>query len=289
MNKTNIFLILILSIFSGLYSCSALKNPAKIKTYVQFSTSKGSFAIGLYEGTPNHRNNFINNINNKIYDSCLVYSVIPNGIQRLGLPKNVTEDEFLTNNFSLNNIPAEINKKLLNKTGAVGMVRLANNTNPDNYSDSQLFYLVEGVKTDEKLLKTLEAKRNAPLISNYMTVFLDRPENKMYKDSLDFYKSTSKNSDWSRLYSELSKSVIPEIEKDGKNLFKISDYQLKMYSEFGGAPIYDSQYTVFGEIVCGIEILTKLSESKTRIGNQPKENIYILSARILTKKEFKNL
>lgn len=289
MNKTNIFFILIFIIFSGLYSCSGIKNSTRIKTYVHLTTTKGSFVIGLYEGTPSHRDNFINNVNDKIYDSCLVYSIVPNGIVRLGLPETITEDQFLNKNLSEGRISPELNEKLLNKKGAVGMLRLSNDLNSDGSSDTKLFYLVQGIKTDAKMLKTLEAKQNAPIISEYMTVFLKRPENKEYKDSLDFYKSSSKNTDWSRLYAELSKLVIPEIERDGKKIYKMSDYQNEVYSEFGGAPLYDEQYTVFGEIVYGIQILTKFSELKTNIQNKPKENIYILSAKILTKKEFEEM
>lgn len=289
MNKTNIFYILIFIIFSGFYSCSVMRNPAKIKNYAQITTTEGDFVIGLYEGTPLHRDNFISNVNNGIYDSCLVYSVIPNGIMKLGLPENITEDDFLNNSLSKRHITSEMNEKLINKTGAVGMLRAPNDKNPDKFSDSELFYLVEGIKTDKKMLGTLEAKRNAPLIADYMTVFLDKPENKAYKDSLDYYKTEMKNSEWSRLYAELTKYVIPEIEKDGNKLFKMNDYQMDVYSDYGGAPVYDGQYTVFGEIVYGTGILAKLSNVRTNLYNQPKENIYILSARILTKKEFKNL
>jgi cyclophilin family peptidyl-prolyl cis-trans isomerase len=266
-----------------------MKNPTKINTYVHFTTTGGDFVIGLYEGTPLHKDNFIQNVSNKTYDSTLVYSVISNGLIRMGLPENTNEDDFLKENFNSASIQEEINPKLINKTAAVGMLRLSNSGNPEKFSDSQLFYLVEGIKTDAKTLKTMEAKRNAPMISDYMTVYLNLPENKVYKDSLDHYKIERKNTEWSRLYAELSKNIIPKIEMDGKELFEMTDYQIEVYSQIGGAPVYDGQYTIFGEIVYGNEILTKLTGFKTNLYNQPKENIYILSARILTKKEFKTL
>ncbi len=289
MNKTKFIFLLTILASVGFYSCSVMKNPTKINTYVHFTTTGGDFVIGLYEGTPLHKDNFIQNVSNKTYDSTLVYSVIANGLIRMGLPENTNEDDFLKENFNYASIREEINPKLINKTGAVGMLRLSNNANPDKYSDSQLFYLVEGIKTDAKTLKTMEAKRNAPMISDYMTVYLNLPENKVYKDSLDYYKIEKKHTEWSRLYAELSKNVIPKIEMDGKKLFEMTDYQIEVYSQIGGAPIYDGQYSIFGEIVYGNEILTKLTGFKTNLYNQPKENIYILSARILTKKEFKTL
>jgi cyclophilin family peptidyl-prolyl cis-trans isomerase len=58
--------------------------------------------------------------------------------------------------------------------------------------------------------------------------------------------------------------------------------------ENGGAPIYDGQYTVFGEIVLGNDIIKTLSDVRIGMYNKPKTNIYIISTNILTKKEYKN-
>jgi len=289
MNKHKIFFLLITIITVFSFSCSVLNNPTKMKTYVLISTNQGDFIIGLYEGTPLYRDNFLNNASSGAYDSCLFYSVIPNGVMKAGLPASGEEEDFMQENFLQNALAPEINSKIINKTGAVGMLRLPNEQNPDCLSDTKLFYLVQGITLDEKTLKTLEAKRNAPVIADYLTVFLNKPENKIFKDSLDFYKLNEQKKEWSNLYSELTESVIPEIEKDGKQLFKLSKYQMNVYTTYGGVPVYDSQYTVFGEIVKGIDILQKFSEIKTGLFNKPKENVFILSTRKLTKKEYKKI
>jgi len=266
-----------------------LNSPLKINDYALLHTNKGDFIIGLYEGTPLHKEKFLENICSGVYDSCLVYSIIPNGLMKVGLQKNEIEEDVLNANFQKKAIKPELNEKLINKTGAVGMLRLPNEQNSDCFSDTKLFYLVQGIKLDEKTLNTLEAKRNAPIIADYLTIYLNKPENRIFKDSLDYYKIEGKNKDWSRLYADLTEKIIPEIEKDGKKLYKINKYQTEIYQSVGGAPVYDGQYTVFGEIVEGMEILQKFSEIKTGLMNKPKENIYILSTKKLTKKEYKNL
>lgn len=289
MNKGVFFLSFIIFSLFVMNSCSILNNPTKIKSYANISTSEGDFVIGLYEGTPLHKENFISNCNEHIYDSLLVYSSIPFGLYKFGLDENVREKDFMNSNFQEKSIVAEKNPKILHKTGAVGMMRLPNNTNSDCKSDKQLFFLVDGIKTDEKLLKTLEAKRNAPLIAEYITRFLNKEENHFYKDSLDNLKIQGKTTEWKELYLNLTEQIKPNIERDGKTLFHLSAYQIKTYTETGGAPIYDNQYTVFGEIVYGIEILEMLSKQKTDLYNKPKKNIYILSSTIITKKELKTL
>ncbi|MDD3740598.1 MAG: peptidylprolyl isomerase [Bacteroidales bacterium] len=289
MNRTKLFILTLILASVFAVSCSVLNNPLKINDYALIHTDQGVFIIGLYEGTPLHKEIFLENICSGIYDSCLVYSIIPNGLMKAGLPEDITEEAILQENFTEKTIQPEINEKLINKTGAVGMLRLADEKNADRLSDTKLFYLVQGINLDEKTLKTLEAKRNAPIIADYLTIYLNKPENQIYKDSLDYYKIEGQNKNWSRLYADLTENIIPEIEKDGKKLFKINKYQTEMYQSIGGAPVYDGQYTVFGEIVEGIEIFQKFSEIKTGLNNKPKKNIYILSTEKLTKKEYKNL
>lgn len=272
-----------------LASCNTLRNPQKIKTYAFVETSTGSFIIGLYEGTPEHKNNFIKNINERIYDSSLIYSVIPNGLMRMGLPSQQLESDYLESNFKKGSVKNEMNSKLINKTGAVGMLRLLEGSNPENCSDTKLFYLCEGIKTDHKTLKTLETKKNAPVIADYIAVLLKDSEYSMFKDSLDFYKINKMQNQWNNLYLRLTGIVIPKIEKDGEKLFKMSEYQLETYSKYGGAPIYDNKFVVFGEIVFGIDILQKLRDVKTGMNHKPKADIFIISVKELTKKEFKAL
>jgi len=270
-----------------LNACSVLNNPAKIKHYSQIETSSGMFIIGLYEGTPLHKQNFMNNCSTQTYDSTLIYSTIPNSIHKMGLNPDKKESYVLSRTTETSKIENEIHPKLMNKTGAVGMLRLSNDQNPDMKSDNFLFYIVEGMKTDKKLLNTLEAKRNAPVIADYISVFMKEPGKQHYDDSLRFYKTNKDKTNFRRLYLELTDSVKPRIANDGIELFEISDEQIKTYLEVGGVPIYDGQYTIFGEIVYGKDILSNLSAVKTGLYNKPKKDIYIISTKILTKKEYK--
>lgn len=283
-----IFLVAILAVFI-VSSCSILNNPAKIKTYAEIKTSNGDFVIGLYEGTPLHKDNFISNCNNNVYDSTLVYSVLPNSIHKMGLKPNKEEKYVLERNTSEKNIKNEINPKLINKTGAVGMLRLPNDSNPEMKSNNFLFYTVEGIQANEKLLNTLVAKRNAPIIADYITIFLSESGHEHYDDSLKYYKTNGQHKDFQRLYVQLTDSVKPAIAEDGIELFELSKQQVSTYNTIGGIPIYDGSYTVFGEIVLGIDIISTLSDIPTGLKNKPKTDIYITSTKILTKKEFKKL
>ncbi|MDD4149189.1 MAG: peptidylprolyl isomerase [Bacteroidales bacterium] len=268
-------------------SCSIFNNPTKINKFVEIKTNKGDFILGLYEGTPLHRDNFLNNCHNMQYDSTLIYSAMPNGINKIGLPVDKKEDDILYDLFPDSGIPPELNTKLIHKTGAIGMYRINNDKNPKTLSDNILFYLVDGIPTNEKLLRTLEAKQNIPMVAEYIKIFLQEPGHKHFEDSLTKYKQNKDNDKYSRLYIQLTDSIKPRIKADGKNLFSLSKFQIDQYTNIGGIPIYDGQYTVFGEIVAGLNILETLANVRTGLFNKPKANIYVLSTKILTKKEYK--
>jgi peptidyl-prolyl cis-trans isomerase B (cyclophilin B) len=61
---------------------------------------------------------------------------------------------------------------------------------------------------------------------------------------------------------------------------KFTEEQIKTYTTIGGTPHLDAQYTVFGELIEGFEVLKKIAESKTSSGDRPIEDIRILKMSI---------
>lgn len=51
--------------------------------------------------------------------------------------------------------------------------------------------------------------------------------------------------------------------------FSYTDEQLKIYTSIGGAPHLDGEYTVFGEVVMGLQILERISKVKTDKNDRP--------------------
>lgn len=54
-----------------------------------------------------------------------------------------------------------------------------------------------------------------------------------------------------------------------------SSEQIKMYETIGGTPFLDGNYTVFGEVVDGLDVVDKIAEVKTSPGNRPNEDIFM--------------
>lgn len=70
--------------------------------------------------------------------------------------------------------------------------------------------------------------------------------------------------------------------------FKIPEYQRQVYKTMGGAPHLDRNYTVYGEIVVGLDMVDKIAMLQTDKNNRPKRDVK-MDISILKKREAKKL
>ena len=68
----------------------------------------------------------------------------------------------------------------------------------------------------------------------------------------------------------------PEIKE-----FKFSKTARNIYQTVGGTPFLDMNYTVFGEVVKGLEIVDKIANSKTDRSDRPIDDVKVISMRVL--------
>lgn len=60
---------------------------------------------------------------------------------------------------------------------------------------------------------------------------------------------------------------------EGKLKVVFTDEQKKVYSEVGGTPFLDNNYTVFGEVIEGLEVIDKIAAVSTQRGDRPVEDV----------------
>ncbi len=65
--------------------------------------------------------------------------------------------------------------------------------------------------------------------------------------------------------------------------YKIPLEQREVYKTLGGTPHLDQNYTVFGEIIEGMEVLDKIAAIETDNKNRPAKDVRIISVKIVNK------
>jgi len=202
------------------------KNKKEKNTYVEMKTTMGTMVLKLYNETPLHRDNFINLVKSKQYDSLLFHRIIANFMIQGGDPTS----KYARPGVPLGSgeitgvprIPAEFNPALYHKKGALAAAR---DGNPEKASSNCQFYIVVGKKfTDADL------------------------------DRMQSY-----------------------------NGWKYTAEQREMYRTVGGTPHLDNNYTVYGELVSGMDVLEAISTVKTAPGDRPLEDVRIIKAKLLKK------
>ncbi len=240
-------------------------------TIVLIETSSGDIKVKLYSDTPKHRDNFIKNIKEHMYDGIIFHRVVKNFMIQAGDPsaKDLPQGAPAGGGDVNWTVPAEIiYPKYFHKYGALAAARENDDVNPNKESSGCQFYIVTGTKWTEAKLMSKEKELNDVRQKEYF--------NKLVKESKDEVAKLRKNKDTVKLL-ELQDSLERKSEEMLKEnpAIKITPEQEKIYSTIGGMPHLDNNYTVFGEVVEGMDIVEAISKVRTDRRNRPVDDITI--------------
>lgn len=269
------FLFLSLLGLTSLFALSSIvpDEPA-MKTYVVITTEFGEIKALLYDETPLHRDNMVKNVKGGIYDSLLFHRVISEFMVQGGDPdsKNAKEGELLGNGGLDYTVPAEINKNLFHKKGALCAARQGDDVNPLKASSSTQFYIVQGKVFNDESLKKVEARVNQMTQNAIFFELLGLPENADKLKRFNDAKAAKDQVKTMELFNEMKPAVI-EIQNSRGKQFTFTDTQRETYKTVGGAPHLDGNYTVFGEVVSGMDVIDKIAAEAVDGNNRPLKDI----------------
>lgn len=243
------------------------------KETIVLETSYGNMKLKLYEETPLHKANFLKLVGNSFYDSLLFHRVINNFMIQGGDPvsKRAKEGDTLGNGEIGYTIPAEIDPKLIHKKGTLCAAREGDDINPKFESSACQFYIVQGKVRTEEDLKKAEERINRNSYNAAARNFMKSEQGKVLKSKYDAYKAANML-DSADLVNKSIELMI-KVEARKKPAYFFSDYQKKTYTTVGGTPHLDGTYTVFGEVISGLEVIDKIAAVKTNANDRPIKDV----------------
>lgn len=252
----------------GAFSCSEKEE------LVVFDTDMGEMIAVLYDETPQHKANFLKLVKERKYDSVLFHRVIEDFMIQTG--------DVATGKFGEAvdyRIPAEFYpQKYIHDKGSLAAARVGDAVNPLKESSGSQFYIVHGKTFDEQGLKERADRRMYLKLYGLFERMLKSkrfPElTEKYNYHIGLYEEDS-TYDMSTAQRNLIFQSLPVIEKQFGDQTDpgYPDWAKELYATQGGAPHLDGEYTVFGKIISGLEVIDKIAATETDERDKPLNEI----------------
>jgi cyclophilin family peptidyl-prolyl cis-trans isomerase len=272
--KVPLLFFLLLAIGSCNTKATKLDTTEDKRVTIEMVTEMGTMTIELYNETPKHRDNFMKLANEGAYDSVLFHRVINQFMIQAGDPdsKNAKTDDALGNGDKPYKVAAEFHPDFFHKKGALGAAR---DGNPERASSAMQFYIAQGKVKNDSLIDKDQKRINKWLASHYSNL---RPENKTLLDSLQKTNAEDNYEQYSKIEDKLDELAenFTDFEK-----YTIPESHREVYRTLGGTPHLDQNYTVFGEVIKGLEVIDSIAVVETGFQDRPKQDVRILSVRII--------
>lgn len=232
---------------------------------VKIETMLGDIVVRLYDETPIHRDNFVKLAKEGYYDGTLFHRVIKNFMIQGGDPdsKGAPAGKMLGVGGPDYTLQAEIQDGLFHKRGALAAARQGDEVNPERRSSGSQFYIVWGQVYNENQLRQFSKQLRMQKVQDVFHALASD-----HRAEIMQMRREKNRAGLQELQDKLVAEAESQVGSDG-----LTENQMKLYSTIGGTPHLDGQYTVFGEVEEGLDVVELIQGSATGRADRPLDDI----------------
>lgn len=255
--------------------------PAE-ETVIEMVTTEGNIKILLYDDTPLHSANFKKLVSEGFYDGVLFHRVINDFMIQGGDPdsRKAAAGTQLGEGDVPYTVEAEfVYPKHFHKRGVLAAARQGDAVNPEKRSSGSQFYIVTGRTYTPSQLDQMEQRLR---LSKQKEIF-----DSLAAQNRDTIMAMRRNRDQAGLQA-LQEKLVAESDTAVKALnIGFTPEQREAYTTVGGTPHLDGSYTVYGEVIEGMDVVDRIQKVATDSSDRPLEDVRIISMKVLGKPEGK--
>ncbi len=243
------------------------RNPL---TDVVIETSLGDIEIDLYDDTPLHKANFIQLAEDGFYEDLLFHRVIKDFMIQGGDPLSRDADKgvILGEGDTGYKIDSEIVfPKYFHRRGALAAAREQDQLNGEKKSSGSQFFIVWGRPTGKGEIIRAIREKNESLIQKRVS--------ELYSQSEERVKSLEAMDDLTplNLFTDSVRNVAKAELEASNSFYYIPDSISEIYKNEAGVPWLDQDYTVFGQVVEGLDIIEQIQNMQVDGYDRPLDDI----------------
>lgn len=227
-------------------------------------TEYGDIVAVFFDDTPVHKSNFISLAEEGRFDSTEFHRVMKGFMAQGG---DVFTKEGL-DPATWPTLPAEITSNHFHQRGMIAAARQPDGINPEKRSNGSQFYIVLGkVYSEDELMVDLSLLQ--PAFMKYIQL---GSQEELKNEYVRLYEAQEFDSLTSLLISkskEIEESLNINVTKN------FSPAQVEAYTTVGGTPHLDGEYTVFGQVVQGMEVVDRIAEEPTGFRDKPTDPVWM--------------
>lgn len=238
---------------------------------IKIHTTQGDMVVRLYDETPIHRDNFLKLVAEGYYNGTLFHRVIRDFMIQGGDPESVNapSDKMLGVGGPDYTLQAEICDGLFHRRGALAAARQGDEVNSERRSSASQFYIVWGQTYNAAQLKQLEKQLQMQALQEVFNGLVSE-----HRAEILQLRKDRNRAGLQELQDALEKQARAILKEKGSLL---TTEQVEVYTTQGGTPHLDGQYTVFGEIEEGLEVVEAIQQLPTRRGDRPVNDVVVLN------------